>query len=52
MLDVKYRQMEAKSIEISSLLRAGFKETEISKQLNVRRISVHRVEQRLKTLKF
>ena len=40
--------MEAKRIEISTLLRAGFKKTDISKQLNVSRMTVYRVEQRLK----
>ena len=39
--------MEAKRIEISTLLRTGLK-IEISKQLNVSRMSVHQVEQCLK----
>ena len=37
--------MEAKRTEISTLLRAV---TEISKQLNITRMTVHRVEQRQK----
>ena len=41
--------MEAKKRNIlSTLLRVGFKKIEISKQLNVSRMTVHRVEQRLK----
>ena len=41
--------MEAKRIEISTLLRVGFKKTENLKQLTVSRRAVHQVEQRLKT---
>ena len=44
--------MEAKRFEISTLLLASFKKTEISKQLNVSRMIVHRVEQRLKDSEF
>ena len=43
--------MEAKWIEISSLLRAVFKETEILKLLNVSRMTVHQVEERLNSTK-
>ena len=39
--------MEAKRIEISALLRAGHKQTDIAKQLNVNRMIVYRVSQRL-----
>ena len=48
MQNAKYHLIVAKGIEISTLLHAGFKKTEISKQLNVSRMTVHRVEQRLK----
>ena len=48
LLNVKYRVMEATRIEISSLFHAGFRKTKISKQLNVSRMTVQRVEQRLK----
>ena len=41
--------MEDKIVEIYTLLRVGFKKTETSKQLNASRMTVHRVEQRLKT---
>ena len=44
--------MEARRIEIFPLLRAGLKNTEISKQLNVNRMTVHRVERRLNASKF
>ena len=47
LLNVKYCLIEAYRIDISTLLQASFKKTEISKQLNVSRISVHGVEQRL-----
>ena len=40
--------MEAKRINISTFSCACFKKTEISKQLNVRRMTVHWVEQYLK----
>ena len=40
--------MEAKRFEISALLRAGHKQTDIAKQLNVSRMTVYRVPQRLK----
>ena len=40
--------MEAIRIEMYTLLPAGFKKTEISRQLNFRRMTVCRVEQRLK----
>ena len=40
--------MNAKRIETTTLLRAGFKKTEISKQLNANRMTVHSLEQRLK----
>ena len=40
LLNVRYRLMEAKRIEMSSLFRAGFKRTEISKQLNVSRMTL------------
>ena len=46
--------MEAKRIEISALLRASHKKSDIAKLLNVRRMSVQRVVSRLrdgKTLK-
>ena len=46
--------MEAKRIEISALLRASHKKSDIAKLLNVSRMSVHRVASRLrysKTLK-
>ena len=42
--------MEAKWIEVSTLVLAGFKKTEILKQLNVSRMTAHRSEQRLKAL--
>ena len=51
LLNVKYRLMKAKQIEISILLRSGFKKTEISKQLNVNRMTVHRVERMINPLK-
>ena len=44
--------MEAKRIEIPILLRAGFMKTEISKQLKVSRMTIHRAEQRLKSSEF
>ena len=40
--------MKAKRIEIVTLLCAGLKKTETSKQLNISRMTVHRVQQRLK----
>ena len=40
--------MQAKIIEILILSCAGFKKTEILKQLNISRITVHQVHQRLK----
>ena len=40
--------MEAKRIEISALLRAGHKPTDVAKQLNVSRMTVYRVAQRIK----
>ena len=40
--------MEAKRIEMFTLLRAGYKKTEISNELNVSRMAIHRVEQHLK----
>ena len=46
-LNVKYRLMEAKRNEISTLLRADLRENEISKQLKFSRMTVNRV-QRLK----
>lgn len=39
--------MEAKRIEIAALLRASHKKAEIAKQLNVSRMTVHRVSKRL-----
>ena len=39
--------MEAKRIEITTLLRTSFKKIKISKQLNVSRMTVRRVEQHL-----
>ena len=39
--------MEAKRIEIAALLRASHKKAEIAKQLNVSRMTVHRVAKRL-----
>ena len=39
--------MEAKRIEISALLRAGHKQTDIARQLSVSRMTVYRVAQRL-----
>ena len=42
--------MEAKRINISILLRVGFKKTKISKQLNASRVTVYRLEQRLKEI--
>ena len=44
--------MEAKRIKISALLRAGFKKADISKQLNVSRMIVHRVDQRLEASEY
>ena len=44
----KYHRIEAKIIEISTLLHADFKKSEISKQLNVSKIIAHRAKQRLK----
>ena len=44
--------MKAKRYEIFTLLRMGFKKTEISKQLNVSRTSILWVEQRLKGSEF
>ena len=52
LLNVKHHLMEAKSIELSTLLQAGFKKTKISKQLNISRITVHWVKQRLKASEF
>ena len=40
--------MEAKRSEISTLLRASLQKTETSKQLNISKMSVHRVKQCLK----
>ena len=40
--------MEAKEIKNIHMLRADFKKTEISLQLNVSRMTVHQVEQRFK----
>ena len=40
--------MEAKRIEISALLRASHKKSDIAKLLNVSRMSVHRVASRLR----
>ena len=42
-----YNPMERKRIEISALLRAGHKQTDIAKQLNISRMTVYRVAQRL-----
>lgn len=47
LLNCKNNPMEAKRIEISALLRAGHKQTDIAKQLNVSRMTVYRVAQRL-----
>ena len=44
--------MDAKKIALFTLLREGFKKIEISEQLNVSRITVHRMEQRLISLEF
>ena len=46
---VKYRLIKATRVDILTLLRAGFKKTEISMKLNVSKLTVHRVEQRLKS---
>ena len=43
--------MEAKVIELSTLLRVSFKKTDISKQLNVSRSTILPMEQRLKASK-
>ena len=40
--------MEAKRIEVSALLRAGHKKSEIAKRLKVSRMTVHRVADRLR----
>ena len=40
--------MEAKRIEISALLRASHKKSDIAKLLNVSRMSLHRVASRLR----
>ena len=40
-------EMEAKRIEIAALLRASHKKAEISNQMNVSRMTVHRVVKRL-----
>ena len=41
-------RMEAKRIEISALLRAGHKKSEIAKRPKVSRMTVHRVADRLR----
>ena len=46
-LNYKYNPMEGKRNEISALLRAGHKQTDIAKLLNVSRMTVYRVAQRL-----
>ena len=46
-LNYKYNSMEGKINEISALLRAGHKQTDISKLLNVSRMTVYCVAQRL-----
>ena len=51
LLNLKYRLIEDKRIEISTLLSVSFKKTEISKQLNICKMTVHGAEQRLKTLR-
>ena len=48
LLNVHYRLIKDKRIEIPTLLRAGFKKTKVSKQLNISRMPVNRVEQHLK----
>ena len=48
LMNVNYRLMEAKIIEIST----GFKETKISKQLNDSRMTVLQVEESLKASDF
>ena len=40
--------MEQKRIEVFALLRAGHKQSDIAKQLNLGRMTVYRVAQRLK----
>ena len=40
--------MEAKKIEVSALLRAGHKKSEIAKRLKVSRMTVHQVADRLR----
>ena len=50
-LNFMYNVMKAKRIEVSALLRVGSKQTEISKQSNVSRMTVYRVAQRLKDSK-
>ena len=52
LLNVKYRLMEAKRIEIFILLRSDFKNTENSKRMNVSRMTIHRVGTTFEGLTF
>ena len=48
LLSLKNRLMKAKIIKTFTLLPAGFKKTKISKRLNLSKMTIHQVEQRLK----
>ena len=52
LLNAKNLLMEAKKVEMITFLLAGFKKTEVSKQLDVSRKAVHRMKQRLKASVF